>query len=210
MIGQTTNAGNVMEQAFLTEKGELLTAAKKPPADPLRVLSSPLVLDERCTLRSFFSLLRRYPVLSDMSDFLPGALEDAAKCPAFGCLADDIAFLVLGKTFELIGFPGEPRAELYLWLRGLAPAAAGQNALSSTAHHPPMPTLMEADKEIRFVPLQLLLDIPLVLGGMKHVLLGDMNRSLFCNTQFTLFEIIDGLAWELGFQGGSQQCNAVR
>lgn len=208
-----------MEQVFMTKEGELFGTAHEPVSDPLGALSSALVLDEDCSLRSFFSLLQRYPALLAISGFLPKALEEALDCPASGCRSDDIDVLVLGKTMELIGFPGEPRAELYLWLRGLAPAEP-QDALpdapgKSDPEDPDDPSaslsaLMAADKEIRFVPMRLLLDTPLLLGGMRHVVLGDVNRSLFCATRFTLFEVVDGMAWELGFQGGSQQCSLGR
>jgi hypothetical protein len=87
--------------------------------------------------------------------------------------------------------------------RRLSAEDSGQHGLS-------LPGLMEADKEIRFIPLQILLDTPLFLAGLKHVVLGDVDRNLFCETRFTLFEVIDGLAWELGFQGGSQQCSIGR
>lgn len=200
-----------MEQALMTKDGELFGAAHEPVHDPLRALSSALILDERCCLRSFFALLRRYPVLLNISGFLPKALAEAELCPASGCLADEIAVLVVGKTMELIGFPGEPKAELYLWLRGLAPDKARSNAPATAGDSSAsLAALMAADREIRFIPMRLLLDIPLVLSGMKHVVLGDINKSLYCATRFTLFEVVDGLAWEFGFQGGSQQCSIGR
>lgn len=197
-----------MEQVLLTKDGELCTPAHEPVRDSLRALSSALILDERCCLRSFFALLRRHPVLLDISGFLPKALGEADKCPASGCHTEGISLLVIGKTMELIGFPGEPTAQIYLWLRGLHPAedapdAAVGSSVSLTA-------LMAADRELRFIPMGHLLDIPLVLSGMKHVVLGDVHKSLYCTTRFTLFEVVDGLAWEFGFQGGSQQCSIGR
>lgn len=198
-----------MEQVLMTKDGELLKAGNQAASNPLGALSSALALDEGCSLRSFFALLRRYPELQNISGFLPKAVEEAEQCPASGCLSDGIAVLVLGKTMELIGFPGEPRAELYLWLRGLSP----ENAAAAQVPDDPSASLaarMAADREIRFIPMQILLDTPLLLGGMKHVVLGDVNPALYCATRFTLFEVVDGLAWELGFQGGSQQCSIGR
>jgi hypothetical protein len=167
-------------------------------------------------LRSFFALLVRYPDLQKLSGFLPVAVKEAQSCPASGCLCDEIALLVLGKTMELIGFPGEPRAELYLWLRGLAPRRleefARENAAPEATGHAghPLELLLEADRETRFIPLRILLDTPLVFSGLRHVVLGDTDRKLFCESRFTLFEAVDGLAWELGFQGGNQQCSLGR
>ncbi len=209
-----------METVRLTRDGRLVGPGDAPVADPLPALSLALSLEEGCTLRSFFHMLRRYPDLPKLSGFLPTALEDAEKCPASGCLNDEISLLAVGKTMELIGFPGKPRAEVYLWLRGLV-APFGENALSGNPEPPLsgagagqpeafLASLMGANREIRFIPLEILLDTPLFLAGLKHVVLGDVDRSLFCETRFTLFEVVDGLAWELGFRGGSQQCSIGR
>lgn len=198
-----------MDNVRLTKDGQLLDANGLPATNPLGMLSFVLVFEGGCTLRSFFCMLRRYPTFLKISEFLSTALVDAEKCPASGCISADIPALVIGKTMELIGFPGSPRAELYIWLRGMG-AGAGPDAPYEEAQVPSQNLLMEADKETRFIPLQLLLDTPLYLGGLKHVVLGDVNRSLLCETRFTLFEVIDGLAWELGFQGGTQQCSIGR
>ena len=201
-----------METVRLTRDGRLVGPGDAPVADPLPALSLAISLEEGCTLRSFFLMLRRYPDLLKLSEFLPAVLADAEKCPVSGCLSDDISLLAVGKTMELIGFPGEPRAELYLWLRGLAAPSGGAVPPSLDAEQPGvfLAGLMEANREIRFTPLEILLDTPLFLAGLKHVVLGDVDRSLFCETRFTLFEVVDGLAWEFGFRGGSQQCSIGR
>lgn len=201
-----------METVRLTRDGRLVGPGDVPVTDPLPALSFAISLEEGCTLRSFFLMLRRYPDLLKLSEFLPAVLADAEKCPVSGCLSDDISLLAVGKTMELIGFPGEPRAELYLWLRGLAAPSGGAVPPSLDAEQPGvfLAGLMEANREIRFTPLEILLDTPLFLAGLKHVVLGDVDRSLFCETRFTLFEVVDGLAWELGFRGGSQQCSIGR
>ena len=201
-----------METVRLTRDGRLVGPGDVPVTDPLPALSLAISLEEGCTLRSFFLMLRRYPDLLKLSEFLPAVLADAEKCPVSGCLSDDISLLAVGKTMELIGFPGEPRAELYLWLRGLAAPSGGAVPPSLDAEQPGvfLAGLMEANREIRFTPLEILLDTPLFLAGLKHVVLGDVDRSLFCETRFTLFEVVDGLAWEFGFRGGSQQCSIGR
>ena len=201
-----------METVRLTRDGRLVGPGDVPVTDPLPALSLATSLEEGCTLRSFFLMLRRYPDLLKLSEFLPAVLADAEKCPVSGCLSDDISLLAVGKTMELIGFPGEPRAELYLWLRGLAAPSGGAVPPSLDAEQPGvfLAGLMEANREIRFTPLEILLDTPLFLAGLKHVVLGDVDRSLFCETRFTLFEVVDGLAWEFGFRGGSQQCSIGR
>jgi len=157
-------------------------------------------------------MLQRYPAMLKLSGFLPPALEEMEKCPQSGCLDDTTKTLVFGKTMELIGFPGKPRAEIYTWLRGLESGPDALPAEEEDESHVDarLSALMAADKETRFIPLQMLLDTPLFLGGLKHVVLGDANKHLYCRTRFTLFEMVDGLAWELGFRGGSQQCSIGR
>lgn len=192
-----------MEAARLAKDGTLLRDGR-PVAEALPLLGAALELEEGCTLRSFFALLRRYPALQGLSEFLPQALAEAEACPDSGCRSEEFRCLVLGKSMELIGFPGPVRAETYTWLQGLglSELTLGSAATEPGAAGAESAGLMEADKEIRFVPLARLLDAPLKLGGLKHVVLGDVDRKLFCETRFTLFEVVDGLAWELGFRGG--------
>lgn len=199
-----------METARLTPSGTLLSDGFSEVADPMLLLGDRLELQPGCTLRSFFRMLSEYPVLVRLSRFLPAALEEAAACPPTGCLTDEAPALVLGRTMELIGFPGEPRAELYVWLRGLEFPEREGGAANSGNGLPPLAVLMEANKDTRFIPLRMLLDTPLFLGGLMHVVLGDVDRRLVCESRFTLFEVVDGLAWELGFHGGSQQCSIGR
>ncbi len=215
-----------METVRLSRDGRLTDRNGNPVEDVFPELPRAFALDEDCTLRSFLALLARHPSLQKLSEFLPAAVADMEKCPPSGCLDSAMPCLVIGKTMELIGFPGRPRAELYIWLRGLSAEAAdggqttdgGQTAEAGddgrtdepAGGRPPLSLLMEADREIRFIPLQFLLDTPLYLGGLKHVVLGDANRHLYCESRFTFFEVIDGLAWELGFQGGTKQCSIER
>lgn len=205
-----------METVRLLQDGQLEDLHGGSVADALTALPGFLVLEPDCSLRSFLLMLERYPVLQKLSGFLPAAVADMKACPLSGCNSADMSCLVLGKTMELIGFPGDVRAETYMWLRGLSgelpteAAHPGVGGPSKVQGRAPLGLLMGADREIRFIPLQLLLDMPLYLGGLKHVVLGDVNRHLYCESGFSLFEVVDGLAWELGFQGGSQQCSIGR
>lgn len=195
-----------MNALVLTKDGVLLKNGTET-SEVLPLLPLALSLENGCTLRSFFSMLERYPLLQKLSEFLPAALQEALSCPPAGCVNEEFRTLVLGKNMELIGFPGEPRAEIYTWLRGLGlrEIAFGQRAAQSQpgGDSTGFGRSMLADTETRFVPLAHFLDTPLELGGMRHVVLGDINRKLLCKTRFTLFEVVDGIAWELGFRGGS-------
>ena len=51
-----------------------------------------------------------------------------------------------------------------------------------------------------------ILDMPVRLGRLRHIVFGDKVDIFEFDTVFTLFEFIEGIAWELGFQVGSTQC----
>ena len=63
--------------------------------------------------------------------------------------------------------------------------------------------------EIKSIQLPNLLDLPLKLGKLKHIVFGDRVDIFEFDTVFTLFEFIDGVAWELSFHGTPDQC-AIR
>ncbi len=144
-----------------------------------------LELDEDVTLRSFFRLLRLHPLAQELVPGLGEALAEAEACPASGCRYPGLEALRLGKRVELTGFPGAPRVDVYL-----AVEAVGDDL-----------------PELRFFRLRDMLDTPLRTGRARHVLLGEAAATLDAETSFTLFELLEGLGWELGFQGGSLTCN---
>ena len=55
--------------------------------------------------------------------------------------------------------------------------------------------------EIKFMQLAGLLDLPIRLGCLRHVVFGDQVDIFEFKTVFTLFELIDGIAWQLSFHG---------
>jgi hypothetical protein len=85
----------------------------------------------------------------------------------------------------MIGFPGEPRLEIYNTLCGVRG---------------------EKTREIKSLHLESLLDMPLKLGVLKHVVFGDKVDVLEFDTVFSLFEFIEGIIWELSFQGTPKEC----
>mgnify|MGYP001070394922 CR=1 FL=1 len=58
--------------------------------------------------------------------------------------------------------------------------------------------------------LPCLLDMPLRLGKLRHVIFGDRVDLFEFDTVFNLFELIDGIAWELSFQNLPQTCDIRR
>ena len=102
-----------------------------------------------------------------------------------GCRYPGLEALRLGKRVELTGFPGTPRVDVYLAVEGVG----------------------DELPELRFFRLRDMLDTPLQTGTARHVLLGETATALDAETSFTVFDLLEGMGWELGFQGGSLTCN---
>ena len=154
----------------------------------LRFLSSQVKLETGYTLRSFFQMLDRYSLLVDLNTFFPTYAEQYRNCPPEGCAAGAPDYLEFSKTVEMIGFP-EKRLEIYNSFTGV---------FENEAY------------EIRSLQLDSLLDLPVKLGQLKHVIFGDSVDLFEFDTVFTLFEFIDGIAWELSFHVIPNQCEIRR
>ena len=154
----------------------------------LRFLSSQVKLETGYTLRSFFQMLDHYRLLVDLNTFFPSYAEQYRNCPPEGCAAGAPDYLEFSKTVEMIGFP-EKRLEIYNSFTGVYENEA---------------------YEIRSLQLDSLLDLPVKLGQLKHVIFGDSVDLFEFDTVFTLFEFIDGIAWELSFHVIPNQCEIRR
>ena len=157
-------------------------------SDALNLLSFKISLEEGYSLRSFFQMIDHYTLLAKLNWFYPTCTAEYRTCPSKGCECNMIDHLEFGKTVEMIGVP-EKRLEIYNSLSGVC----GNETL-----------------EIKSMPLKILLDMPLKLGKLKHVVFGDRPDIFEFDTVFTLFEIIDGIAWELGFHATPEQCELRR
>lgn len=179
----------MMNTVTLSANGLLLVEGNEIGARPLMSLNARVLLAEGCTLRSYFRLIERYPIFSDLNAFFSTCMEYYRSCPAGGCHDPSLDYLILTKTIEMIGFPGNPRLEIYHSLYGV------QDGTLS---------------EIRMFTLEMLLDAPLKLGKLKHVVFGDKMDMFEFDTVFTLFELIDAIVWELSFHGSLLACNIRR
>ncbi|MEG1609568.1 MAG: hypothetical protein RR317_00095 [Bilophila sp.] len=173
-----------MDTVCLKPDGRLFDAAGLLSGNGLGALRMVLELDEACCLRSFFALLRRYPLLLELVPSLSEGMLQLEDCPDAGCAYPGLQRLELEKRIEITGYPGVPRVDVYL-------ALAGQG---------------DALPELRFLRLRDMLDVPLCLGGARHILMADAV-PWNCATSFTLFELVESVGWELSFQGGSMACN---
>jgi hypothetical protein len=172
----------------LKKDGAIYHKEKAVDSDVLKVLSYQIGLEDHYTLRSFFEMVEKYELLGRLNAFLPTCIEQYLDCPEQGCESGIIDYLEFSKTVEMIGVP-EKRLEIYSALRGIH----------------------QSDSiEIRSLQLSSLLDMPLKLGRLKHVVFGDQVDIFEFDTVFTLFEFIDGITWELGFHVFPEQCELRR
>jgi hypothetical protein len=173
-----------MNQVTLTLDGRL-QADTDPVSHPLALLGHQVLLEPGCTLRSWFHMIARHAPFAELGEFFQLLREQYARCPAEGCRWPDFSALEFAKVVEMIGYPGEPRLEIYNAFQGIADGTG---------------------VEIRHLPLEVLLDTPLKLGQLRHVVFGDRVDTFTFETVYTLFEFIDGIAWELSFHGAPPEC----
>ncbi len=178
-----------MNRVTVTREGVIVHEGTVIDTEPLMYLGFETLLEDGFTLRSFFRAFDKYPRLQKLNAFFSSYMDQYKASPKDQCIYDGFDRLEFGKTVEMIGFPGKPRLEIYHSLFGVA----GNEAV-----------------EIRSVPLENMLDMPLKLGKLKHIVFGDKVDVLEFDTVFNLFEFIDGIMWELGFQGTLTACELRR
>lgn len=174
-----------MNTVTLQSNGVLQQNDTGAAADPLALLGHKVALGEGYTLRSFFRMVERYPIFARLNAFFPECLDLYRSCPEGECLAPGMGHLELYKTVEMMGFPGEPRLEIYHSLCGVD----GTDTC-----------------EIKAFPLENLLDMPVRIGKLKHVVFGDKVDALAFDTVFNLFEFIEGIVWQLSFHRSPKEC----
>jgi hypothetical protein len=178
-----------MNAATLHSDGSILAGSLSVKDEVLACLACQIELENGYRLRSFFSMLERYPLLAKTNTFCQDLLEQARNCPADGCEWPGFSALEFSKTVEMIGFPGKPRLEIYNVFRGVQG---------------------DETEEIRSLRLESLLDMPIRLGNLRHVIFGDKVDVFEFETVYTLFEFIDGIVWELSFHGSPRECQLRR
>lgn len=176
-----------MHAVLLSSDGTIMDMGGPLKEEPLHILGRAVMLEAGYTLRSFFAMIGKYPVLAKLGSFLADKTAEFVK--ENEAVPGGPQELVLGKTVELIGFPGEPRLEIYTQFRGMDNGEA---------------------VELRFIDPAALMDCPVVLGNVKHIMFGDEVSVLEYETTYNLFEFVDGVAWELGFHGAPKQCGLRR
>lgn len=178
-----------MDSVMLSQNGAIIHQAQSVEAEPLMYLSFKVELAKAYTLRSFFRMIEKYALLCRLSAFFPDYLKQYHDCPQDGCRCDQVDYLAMHKTVEMIGFPGRPRLEIY-------------NSFIGMLDNEPC--------DIRAFQLLNLLDLPVRLGRLKHVIFGDKVDIFEFDTVFSLFEFIEAICWELSFHGVPLSCQIRR
>ena len=174
-----------MNTVTLKRDGSILSDGKTVETDPLVCLSYQVDLNDDYILRSFFRMLEKHSLLAKLNVFFPSYMEQYLACPDDNCKTENIDYLELRKTVEMIGFPGQPRLEIYNSFQGIR----GDQTC-----------------EIRTLQIDNLLDMSVKLGRLKHIVFGDKVDIFEFDTVFTLFEFIEGIAWELSFHVAPTEC----
>jgi hypothetical protein len=100
--------------------------------------------------------------------------------------AGEIEGLVFYKTVAMKGFPGNPGMEIYNSLKGVK---AGEIL------------------GLKFFQVESLLEHDFCLGELKHIIFGDSQDMFTYETHYTLYELIEGVAWEMSFNFNPLQCS---
>ena len=175
-----------MNTILLRADGLLENNRKTVDQGPLKYLNAGIELEDAYTLRSFFRMLKRYPELPELNEFSANLIEQVDQSPDSGCEYPGIEYLEMGKSVEMIGFPGKPRLEIYATFQGKSGAE---------------------QQEIRSISVKHLLDLPVRLGRLRHVIFGDRMDLLEFETVYNLFEFMEAIVWELSFHSMPEHCN---
>jgi hypothetical protein len=178
-----------MNHITLKSDGSVVHNEKTVETDLLVFLTYQVALEEGYALRSYFQMLEQYPLLVKLNAFFPTFLEKYHESPERGCTYPGLDCLELGKNIEMVGFPGKPRLEIYTTFMGIQG---------------------NEQTEIKSLQIESLLDVPVRLGRLKHVVFGDKVNIFEFETAFNLFEFIDGIAWALSFHGTPKHCELRR
>ncbi|MGL1864143.1 MAG: hypothetical protein OCC46_16605 [Pseudodesulfovibrio sp.] len=175
-----------MNRTQLARNGMLISDQGNEVSEPLASLAGKVTLEKGYSLRSFLEMMQRYPVFQPLNVFIAPLMEECADCPDSGCRSDGLTHMELVKKVEMVGFPGEPRFNIFCTLFGF---------------------YNDTEQELRLFQMDSLLDVPITLGKLKHTVFGDSVNVMEFETDYSLFEFIEGVAWEFGFQRFPEHCS---
>ncbi len=178
-----------MEQVNIHKNGTLSQKGRPVAGKPFSLLGHRVAFDDAVTLASVFKMIRRYPGLRELSPMLEAFLEIIPDTDPKKIRSNEIVGLVFFKTIEIVGFPGNPSIEIFNSLHGRTETGL---------------------QDLKFFHLESLLGHQLQLGQLRHIIFGDKQDVFMFDTFYTLFELIEGIAWELSFNFNPLECSIRR
>jgi hypothetical protein len=175
-----------MQKALIKKGGYIKRPREMADAHPVALLGLGIELAPDFTLCDYTLILEKEPVFRHISAFDAGR---ALQGNSFGCAPEGIDRLEFSKSVEMTGFPGKPGLYINSRLCGMGP---------------------QGEVSLRHLPLASLMQVPLTLGLLNHVIFGDCMETMKFETVYTLFEFLDGMAWELSFLTAPEQCTIRR
>lgn len=174
-----------MNKITIKPDGRLHTEESGEPREALACLSLAVQLEKATTLRSLFRMLDFYPSIQVISPYIPECRTKYSEAPEKDCCTPALDGVEVSKTIEMIGFPDEPRLDVFISVNGTAGKA--RLRIDDFAY---------AD----------LLDLPLKRGMLNHRVFGDRVSAMEFETEITLFEMVDGVFWALSFRNEPRTC----
>ncbi|MFH2091595.1 MAG: hypothetical protein ABIJ31_04455 [Pseudomonadota bacterium] len=178
-----------MEMILIHADGKITKNNRDITSCVLELLGNHIRLVPEFTLASFFMMIQKYPDLKKTSNVLPSLLDIVLKHDALSPKTSELDSLLFHKIIEIRGFPGSPSLNIYNTLKGVC---------------------NKEDKELKFFHVETLLGHTFKLGKIKHVVFGDKEDIFQYETVYTLFELVEGISWELSFNFNPLQCSIRR
>jgi hypothetical protein len=175
-----------MEKILLKKDGKILCNGKNI-GSVVRFLGRYVELEEGYGLNSFFKMLDIYKELIEIHEVLNSLIEIVEKQSMV--VNAELDSLLFYKTVEMKGFPGKPSINIYSSLKGVKTLEV---------------------KDLKFFHLETLLDCELKLGDLNHIVFGDKEDVLSFETSYNLFELVEGIAWQLSFNFNPLHCSIRR
>jgi hypothetical protein len=148
-----------------------------------------VTLEEGFTLRSYFKMVERYPLLQKFDCYFPEYIREYRECPPSGCI-DDLDCIEMTKVVDITVSEKYDLRDLTVYndIHGLGKEDQGY--------------------AIEFTPLHEILDVPFKLGNCVEIRYKDELESNEYETSFTFFEFLKAIIWELSFMGNPNERDA--
>lgn len=178
-----------MERVTATASGVLVCGGQRAPAHVLRLLGRPVDFENGVSLSSIAALFHTYPQFHDLSPFVSSFVKTFSDEMSSQPPASFDHILELFRTIDMQGYPGTPRVQIFLSLK----------VHDGSAYHP-----------LDLFSPDALQSMPLCLGKLRHTVFGDTLDTELFDTDYTLFDVLDSLLWELSFYTDKTQCGLRR